>query len=178
MRTCEGPKCQSNIRITPAFPEAIFATGKKVCSKCCIEVGSEGTVWCNGCYLDDSEMEDFQKGNKEQLQAEKKPESSSRSTRPSPSSRACPSRARCSSRMPPARSTPASRSSRSTGCSARKTDASAIAYPWTRVATGAVVSSANESLLFVHVRLSRLISLVSTRKNSCVAVLFFRVVRP
>ena len=48
----------------------VDSAGKRVCRKCCVEVGSEGTVWCNPCYQDDSDLEEFRTGNKEELQAE------------------------------------------------------------------------------------------------------------
>lgn len=68
-RTCEGPHCQSTEHITLGFP-GVYLAAKRVCSRCCVEVGSEGTIWCNICYDDDTELTAFHKGNKEQLQIE------------------------------------------------------------------------------------------------------------
>ena len=71
MRTCEGPRCQSTLQshIGLGLNSELIMTGKRICSKCCVEVGSEGTVWCTTCYEDDTEPES-NKGTKEQLQVE------------------------------------------------------------------------------------------------------------
>jgi hypothetical protein len=72
MRTCEGPRCQSSLQnqIGLGFTTEYVSAGKRVCSRCCIEVGSEGTVWCTTCYEDDTEIGISHKGTKEELQAE------------------------------------------------------------------------------------------------------------
>ena len=67
VRTCKGPRCQSAERVALGLPDM---RGKRVCSSCCVEVGSEGTVWCRSCYDDDTEIEGLYKCNKGQLQAE------------------------------------------------------------------------------------------------------------
>lgn len=71
IRTCEGPKCQStsHSHLGLGLASEIVSVGKRICSKCCTEVGSEGTVWCRACYEDDTE-EEAHKGTKEQLQVE------------------------------------------------------------------------------------------------------------
>ena len=46
-------------------------TGKRICANCCIEVGSEGRVWCLSCYHDDTDLELLMfKRPKEELEAE------------------------------------------------------------------------------------------------------------
>ena len=47
------------------------AGGKRICASCCVEIGSEGRVWCLGCYNDDTELELCNpKRTKEELEAE------------------------------------------------------------------------------------------------------------
>ena len=81
MRVCEGENCRSNNQSSGVtdnecqqsstsgyFPSlhkprggegASFGTaekrGKSICSKCCVEVGAEGKVWCIVCFEDDAD---------------------------------------------------------------------------------------------------------------------------
>ena len=75
VRTCEGPLCQSTVKHQPHpgmdSMEEEQPTGKRICARCCIEVGSEGRVWCVSCYHDDTDSELFMfKRPKEELEAE------------------------------------------------------------------------------------------------------------
>lgn len=83
MRVCEGESCRSNsvsgisgadneiehqqvVREQYGQNHARDGTGhaasgpsptrgKSVCSKCCVEVGAEGKVWCLACFDDDAD---------------------------------------------------------------------------------------------------------------------------
>ncbi|KAI4139975.1 MAG: hypothetical protein LQ340_007945, partial [Diploschistes diacapsis] len=45
--------------------------GKRTCAGCCVEVGSEGRVWCLPCYNDETELELYNtKKTKEELGVE------------------------------------------------------------------------------------------------------------
>jgi hypothetical protein len=45
--------------------------GKRVCGKCCVEVGYDGMVWCLACYEDDGDVEDYSGAKtKQELQVE------------------------------------------------------------------------------------------------------------
>ena len=61
MRTCEGPRCHlhriHNDYVDPGEPVGERRC-KKICGKCCVEVGVEGRVWCLVCYEDDADGED------------------------------------------------------------------------------------------------------------------------
>ena len=74
MRTCEGPQCQMNLAHQHSglgLGEDSLPGGKRVCSGCCVEIGSEGMVWCLACYTDDTELEPFSmKHTKEELEVE------------------------------------------------------------------------------------------------------------
>lgn len=67
MRTCEGPQCHlRSINRHPLTPEDTTEErrSKKICGKCCVEVGVEGRVWCLICYEDDADGEDREAGKK------------------------------------------------------------------------------------------------------------------
>jgi hypothetical protein len=62
VRSCEGPSCVSSNR---------HLTSKRVCGKCCTEVGVDGRVWCLSCYEDDENVEDHRIGpTKKDLQTD------------------------------------------------------------------------------------------------------------
>ena len=72
-RTCEGPRCHATLPSTndnrsfQSFDNGVRP--RKVCRRCCHEVGAEGTVWCRVCYDDDTDLETG-KGDAETRQAE------------------------------------------------------------------------------------------------------------
>ena len=74
VRTCEGPLCRSTVPHQHSglgSTEEEQSSGKRVCASCCIEVGSEGRVWCLACYQDDTDLELYTfKRSKEELEAE------------------------------------------------------------------------------------------------------------
>ena len=75
IRTCEGSRCQSTLVPSPETPSLYSMDEgprkRRVCQKCCREVGSEGMVWCRVCYEDDADVEAFKgRFSKETLQAE------------------------------------------------------------------------------------------------------------
>lgn len=66
MRVCEAEGCRSGGTFDRVVDESEMdnthesrnsgtSRGKSVCSKCCIEVGTEGKVWCTVCYEDDAD---------------------------------------------------------------------------------------------------------------------------
>ena len=61
-RTCEGPRCHLNgIESSRSISHETARDGgrcKTVCSRCCIEVGVEGMIWCMVCYDDDADGQD------------------------------------------------------------------------------------------------------------------------
>ena len=74
-RTCEGPRCH-HAPIRPPTTGSLsyqsvdvgIRAARKVCRRCCLEVGPEGTVWCRVCY--DDETEDGGRPDEETRQAE------------------------------------------------------------------------------------------------------------
>ena len=74
VRTCEGPQCQTLAAQKHSglgLLEEEVPAGRRVCASCCVEVGSEGMVWCHDCYKDDTELELYNpKRTKEELEVE------------------------------------------------------------------------------------------------------------
>ena len=76
LRTCEATRCTSIAIRAPETPslssfDDLGPRKRRVCAKCCEEVGAEGTVWCRVCYADDADLEAFKgRFSKETLQAE------------------------------------------------------------------------------------------------------------
>ena len=74
IRTCEGTHCQTSTVQRYAelgVTEEELPTGKRICSSCCVEIGSEGMIWCLACYNDDTGLDAYStRRTKEELEAE------------------------------------------------------------------------------------------------------------
>ena len=76
MRVCDGPGCHSGTLntqdVSARGSEDECARGRRICARCCVEVGAEGRAWCFGCYEDDGdEGEDEGKGEMDEGRSER-----------------------------------------------------------------------------------------------------------